>query len=78
MIIVRKTLDIVFSEIIACLNLNEDQIHGSRVHDAMGCALGNIDGLPGRKGNGLIVQGHNSLTGYDIPMLGPVSVPLKA
>ena len=77
-VIVFDSLDIVFAEVVAGLNLDEDQVAAICVAYAMDALSGNINRLPSCYLHIDSVESYNACPRNDEPMLFPVCMSLKA
>jgi hypothetical protein len=76
--VVLDPLDIVFSEIIACLYLDKAYLPGAPVGHTVAGPGGDIHGLTRVQGNLPAVNGGQGLSPQDIPMFGTAAVALEA
>ena len=73
-VVVLQSLDVVFSEIIATLNLDEDQKAGADVFDAVRRTDRNVDGVARRQQDLRAVERDFGLTSHSHPVLGAPGV----
>src|SRR5262245_37019232 len=74
--IILQSLDIVFAEIRAALDLNEDQPFDPHVFDPVSSTDWNVHGLAGCDPDFPPIERDLSGAGHDHPMLGPPLVRL--
>src|SRR5512139_2491661 len=76
--VVLEPLDVVLADVIPRLHLDHDEVLASHALDAVHGAQGDVHGLPRREPQRLAVPRHHRLPADNLPMLGPVPVPLQA
>jgi hypothetical protein len=77
-VIVVQADNVILAEVVAMLNLNEQQGDRARVLNAMGSAAGDIDGISGVHLDGAAIQGDHALPCDHEPVLRAALVPLVA
>src|SRR3990172_2769782 len=76
--VVLQSLDVVFSQIRAGLDLDDDHVHPPDVLDPVDGPPGDIEGMPRLHPDRFPLPGDESLSPHEVPMLGAVPVSLQA
>lgn len=71
-IIILWALNVILPEVSACLDLDENQVFISGIHDTVPGSLFNIHSLSCFQRYLLIIQGYDSSTLHNIPVLHPL------
>ncbi len=77
-VVILQALDIILSEIIPHLDLNEHEIFRPCIHNTVNGPHRNINGITCFKINLACTHYHERCSPHDIPMFGAAPVPLKA
>jgi len=76
--VVGDPFDVVFTEIVPGLNLDEDDVFRADIGEAMTGPGGDVHGPAGRQGYFLPVHGGHGLPPEEIPVFGAATVSLQA
>jgi len=77
-VVILDPFDVVLSQIISSLDLDEDQLLFPGVEDPMGSPHRDVHRSTGPKGDITPIEGHHRFSLDHIPVLLPVVVPLEA
>ena len=75
-VVIFASFDVVFTEVGAGLHFDENEGRIFFVLNPMPCPLGYIHALTGGKRDFLFFPDDDGLSGYGVPVLGPVHMPL--